>query len=250
MPTECKKDALAPDDRISSLDRFQWVACQFDALTKCAKPSELRRTLASLPKDLDETYKRVLRGIEELWQDDVHKVLEWLCFALDYVNLDEIVDALAVDGSKFDPEERYPDPRDVLTRCSSLVLVTVGLDDREVLRLTHLSVKEYLLSDRIREGEASWCAIDSDSANERIAQACLAYLLQFNTVDCPDDSTIRNHPLAHYASRYWLKHFQHIGTQISIDLERLIKELFKKSDTQRVSCTAPGDTNTCTHSRV
>ena len=66
--------------------------------------------MALLPKDLDETYKRVLRGIEELWQDDVHKVLEWLCFVLDYVNLDEIVDALAVDGSKFDPEERYPDP--------------------------------------------------------------------------------------------------------------------------------------------
>ena len=84
--------------------------------------------------------------MDELWQDDVRKVLQWLCFSRRSLTLDEIADALAVtfvDGAKFDPDERYPDPRDILSRCSSLVSLTVTREG-EVLRLAHFSVKEYL----------------------------------------------------------------------------------------------------------
>ena len=57
---------------------------------------------------------------------------------------------------------------------------------RNIVRLAHFSVKEYLLSERIRDKtasyyakEASKFAIQEISAHESIAAHCLAYLLQF-----------------------------------------------------------------------
>jgi hypothetical protein len=93
--------------------------------TKCAGLSELR-TLKNLPKTLDKTYKRILLNIDGLYREDVHRVLMWLCFCFYVrpVTLAEMVEVLAVtfeDGPRFDPDERYPEPRDILTRCSSLV---------------------------------------------------------------------------------------------------------------------------------
>jgi hypothetical protein len=190
--------------------------------------------LKSLPKTLDDTYEWILLGIDELWRDDVHRVLQWLCFALRDVTLDQMVDALAVtflDGPKFDPDERYPDARDILTRCSSLV----SASDHDMLRLAHFSVKEYLVSDRLLSGAARIYAIVKPNANELIAQTCLAYLLQFKTSDCPDYSTIVNYPLAKYAARYWLKHVQFLGDTVSAQLQAQVMELFDISGTQSVS---------------
>ena len=188
----------------------------------------------SLPKTLDDTYERILLGIDELWRDDVHKVLQWLCFALRDVTLGEVVDALAVtvvDGPSFDPDERYADPRDILTRCSSLVSTARG----DVLRLAHFSVKEYLVSDRLRSGGARMHAVMKTTANELIAQTCLAYLLHFKTVDCPDRSTIDNYPLAEYAAAYWLEHVRLEKDNMSHTLQSLILGLFETSGPRHVS---------------
>ena len=220
-------------------DRFRWVACQLDALRKCAKLSELKSTLSSLPKTLDGTYERILLNIDELWQDDVRKVLQWLCFSRRSLTLDEIADALAVtfvDGAKFDPDERYPDPRDILSRCSSLVSLTVNREG-EVLRLAHFSVKEYLVSQRIQSSKASMYAIAESDATDFIAQSCLAYLLQFKTVDCPNYSQIKKYSLAEYASEFWWQHMKDLEDTLSNDLQALTMQLFEMPETRRVSCT-------------
>src|SRR5580658_10093928 len=104
---------------LMSLHRFRWVVCQLEELRKCAKLSELRKTLKSLPKTLDKTYERILLSIDELYQEDVQKVLQWLCFCARPVTLSEMVEVLAVtikDGPRFDSDERYAEPRDILTR--------------------------------------------------------------------------------------------------------------------------------------
>src|SRR5580704_6492980 len=106
------------------LIRFRWVVCQLDELRKCAKPAELRKALKALPKTLDETYERILVNIDELYREDVQKVLRFLAFSARPVTLEEVVDVLAVtfeDSPRFDPEQRYPEPQDILMRCSSLV---------------------------------------------------------------------------------------------------------------------------------
>jgi hypothetical protein len=79
--------------------------------------------LKSLPKALDETYERILVHIDELYKEDLQKVLWWLYFCERPVTLEEMVDVLAVtldDDPRFESDQRYPEPRDILTRCSSL----------------------------------------------------------------------------------------------------------------------------------
>jgi hypothetical protein len=168
-------------------------------------------------------------------------VLQWLCFAKRDIGLNEIVDALAVvfaDRPVFNPDERYPDPRDIFTRCSSLISLTITdkIRNKETLRLAHFSVKEYLISDRIRNGQAHVYAVIERYADEVIAKTCLAYLLQFRNVDPPDGSTIMDYPLAEYAGCYWLHHVPHQGHAIADDLQALILELFEISETQLVGC--------------
>ena len=196
--------------------------------------------MSSLPKTLGDTYERILLNMDELWQDDVRKVLQWLCFSRRSLTLDEIADALAVtlvQGAKFDPDERYPDPRDILSRCSSLVSLTVTREG-EVLQLAHFSVKEYLVSDHIQSGRARKYAIIESDATDLIAQSCLAYLLQFKTVECPNHSTIQMYSLAEYASEFWWQHVKDQEDSLSNDLQALTMQLFETphSETQRVSC--------------
>lgn len=75
-----------------------------------------------------------------------------------------IVDILAIEigeNGRFSPDERLPDPADIMVVCSSLTSCTaVDADDDSSgndgikegratqIRLAHFSVKEYLLSDR------------------------------------------------------------------------------------------------------
>jgi hypothetical protein len=177
--------------------------------------------------------------IDELWRDDVHWVLQLLCVAKRDLQLDKVVDALAVtfiNRAKFDPDEWYPDPQDILTRCSSLVSIA-GILEGSILRLAHFSVKEYLISDHILNGKAPMYAVVEYDTHELVTQTCLAYLLQFETVDCPDDSTTHTYPLLFSAARQWLHHVRHQGSgTFSADLQELIMKLFRPHEIQHVSC--------------
>jgi hypothetical protein len=93
-------------------------------LRKCLKVGAIRKTLKSLPKTLDETYDRILCGIDELYRDDTYRVLLWLAFSARPVTLAEVAEALAIDVDNYcvlDADERFGDPCDILALCSSLV---------------------------------------------------------------------------------------------------------------------------------
>ena len=59
---------------------FRWVECQLEAIRKCLKPAEVRKTLNSLPKDLHEVYARDLAKVDENASQDVLRLMEWLAF--------------------------------------------------------------------------------------------------------------------------------------------------------------------------
>lgn len=116
-----------------------------------------------MPKTLDETYNRVLQNLDANGQlPDAIKALQWLCYSDGPLELSELVDILAIETGEegdFDPEERLPDPADIVTICSSLVncetevavnplVNTRAFRGSSWVRLAHFSVKEFLLSDR------------------------------------------------------------------------------------------------------
>ncbi|PVH67502.1 ankyrin, partial [Cadophora sp. DSE1049] len=212
---------------------FRWVVCQLDVLRKCLKLDALRKALKSLPKTLDETYARILLGIDEDYRQDAFRILQWLVYSARPLRIEEIVEVIAIDTeqSRFDPENRLPDPRDLLTICSSLVTtisVTAegnnGASNKTTeLRLAHFSVKEYLISDHIRNGLAFQYDIQT-GGEEEIAQSCLTYLLHFQR-DVLTKGNLNTFPLALYAAEHWCRHFRAIKD--SDQASKLTMQLFQ-----------------------
>lgn len=132
-----------------------------------------------MPKTLHETYNRILQGIESARQrQDAIKALRWLYFSDIPLYLSEIIEVLAIENREsggFCPDERLPDPADIMVICSSLISCSeIDEETRETrIRLIHISVKEYLLSDG--------CLLVLDfqtlTCHMAIAEGCLHYLL-------------------------------------------------------------------------
>ena len=207
----------------------------------------LRKQLRSLPATLPQTYERILLNIEENYSQYVLKMLQWLTYSKWPLSLLQLAEVVAIDEDedpRFDPERRFPDPEDILLMCSSLVTATVQEDYplwdvsrqvntvREVrVKLAHFSVKEYLVSSQIMNGEARKYSIHEIDANVRIARDCLSYILYF-TEDMPkpawneEDEFWSNFSLAQYAAQQWQEHAE-VGGQINEEsMMDLIMELF------------------------
>ena len=59
---------------------FRWVECQLQAVRKCRKPADVRKTLKTLPRNLHEVYARDLAKVDQSASQDVIRLLEWLAF--------------------------------------------------------------------------------------------------------------------------------------------------------------------------
>ena len=218
--------------------RFRWAACQLDALKICFNLPTLQKTLESLPKTLDETYSRILCGIAEEHKEYAIRILQWLTYSARPLRIEELAETIAVniEGEPwFDNDAWFPEPRDILLICSSLVTIeddseddsNGGSDHRptSIVRPAHFSVKEYLVSERIRTQAAKEYAIREIHANKSIAADCLAYLLQFDQYDDLNLEATTEFPLATYAARYWIQHVKIIGKDLD-SVQMLIMELF------------------------
>ncbi|KAF3206421.1 hypothetical protein TWF679_008727 [Orbilia oligospora] len=191
---------------------FRWAACQLDALENCLEYRSLQKTLNSLPTTLDETYARILRGIPEEHKQSALIILQFLTYSPRPLKIKEVIDAIAVDTETdeyFNPKYRMPNPNEVLSYCSGLVVAVPvhvvkhswggGAISTE-LQLAHFSVKEYLASDRL-DGDIKQ-HFQEDVAKGSIATICLAYLLHLDHEASVGE--LRNtYPLAQYSARYW-----------------------------------------------
>ena len=148
----------------------------------------LERQLKALPKTLEETYDQILLRINEDYQESALRILRWLAFSARPVTIRKAAEVLAINWSNnpphYDARLKLLEPRDVLLLCSTLVTTYTAsifdtaeiqsdyyeyepeCENTEIVRLAHLSVKEYLLSDRIRFTEAAFYATDANLAHQ------------------------------------------------------------------------------------
>ena len=232
----------------------------------------LRKALASLPKTLDGTYARILSNIDDEHCENAFRILQWLAYSARPLQIEELAEVITIDvedSPRFDSERRFPEPRDILTICSSLVTTTttkasydeIEGSDGEIedpddgiwdpydemtgkeVRLAHFSVKEYLVSERIQAGSASRYSIREIHANVSIAETCLAYLLQFDRPNSLTLRTFEEYPLAKYAAKHWTQHAQYAGADMNT-IHLLIMELFLQKEDAYLNWTRLFDPDT------
>ena len=103
--------------------------CQLDGLAECLSLYELQEVLESLPVTLDDTYARILCNIDDENSENALKILQWLTYSARPLQIKEVAEVITVNveqSPRFDSERRFPEPRDILTICSSLVTTTTG----------------------------------------------------------------------------------------------------------------------------
>jgi hypothetical protein len=92
---------------------------------------QVEQQLGRLPKDLNESYDRIIGRIDKRYYEDAEKLFRWLAFSIRPLGLSELSEVVAVDFESqdvpwFDCNRRYYDERDVLTVCSGFVSISEG----------------------------------------------------------------------------------------------------------------------------
>jgi ankyrin repeat protein len=202
-----------------SSPRFRWVVCQLETLRRSVQ-RDLRGILERLPRTLDETYERVLKGINEDNRGHARRLLHCLAFSFRPLRVEELAEILTFDFDNsqrgiptFYENWRWKDVEEaVLSTCSSLIAVVDHHDwdgsMSRVVQYSHFSVSEFLTSDRLANltGDVSQYHILPGPAHTILAQACLGFLLHLN--DQIDEESVKGFPLAEYAAMHWFYHAQ------------------------------------------
>ncbi|KAI0248620.1 hypothetical protein BJV78DRAFT_1363407 [Lactifluus subvellereus] len=194
--------------------RFRWVYSQLETL-RHSSPLNVPRILSELPATLEETYERILKVINKAKQELTHRLLQCLTVANRPLRVEELAVALAVDFDPAHPEgipRLNPNWREegqhqvILSACSSLIAIDDG--DLQVVQFSHVSVKEFLISDILSRsrssGDVSCYHILPERAHATLAQACLGVLLSLDNRVMK--SNVGDFPLAEYAARHWVDH--------------------------------------------
>lgn len=90
------------------------------------KPKVIEAKLKNLPDTLDETYERMLNGIDEEYKADAFKALMWLAFSRRPLTLREMEEVCIVEpkSTPFVDEINRGSPGDIVLVLGSLVTVT------------------------------------------------------------------------------------------------------------------------------
>ncbi|KAL8989283.1 MAG: hypothetical protein Q9169_008392, partial [Polycauliona sp. 2 TL-2023] len=225
---------------------FRWVECQLRSLYSCPRSEDiLNKVLGSLPESLDETYERMLCNIDGYLAEDARRILTLLCFASRPLEVEELIDGVAVEivGSKgLNRKRRLQDADDIRDICQGLIDVSLGnanqgeteedqLDEDliPIIRIAHFSVQEYLESERIRRSEkAMFFSLISAAAHSEIAQICIVYLLDDSLASSSSkQEVVEEFPMAHYAAQFWYHHYEK-SVNADSGLNTLVLALFNR----------------------
>ena len=215
--------------------RFRWVFCQLDVLQH-SFPQNIRQYLNELPDTLDDTYDRILKGINKAQRDNAHRLLRCLTVAVRPLLVEELAESLAFDFQAstkvgiptLKEDWRWDDEEEaVLSICSSLITI-IPRGNSRVVQFSHFSVKEYLTSSRLAQSphaDISRFRIDLEPAHTTMAQACLATLLRLDEHAGNGDAKVS--PLVKYSAEHWVNHAQF--EKVSLRLRDGMDDLFDSS---------------------
>jgi len=112
----------------------------------------------------------------------------------------------------------------ILSTCSTLISVIDDDNGSKFVQFSHFSVKEFLISDRLRTSEVGNIRNDYirlDAAHTLLARACLTVLLHLD--EKTDKKRLSTFPLVFYAAQHWFEHakYENVAAQVQDAMEDL-----------------------------
>ncbi|KUJ08906.1 uncharacterized protein LY89DRAFT_328989 [Mollisia scopiformis] len=151
---------------------FLWVNLQLKSLCVEQTDEAIRQALSNLPKDLPETFSRILDRSKDQGGSYQQRILELVSIAQRPLTTEELREALSVvpGDTNWNSTRLINDFGSTLLYCGSLIMV----DEEELtVRVIHHSAKKFLLSGR---GTASAIPFSFKAAHTRMADIVITYL--------------------------------------------------------------------------
>lgn len=122
--------------------RFQWASLQISQLLELERERDVRARLGSLPEGLTATYDEIYTKIQCQKGSKptvARRALQWIFSSHIPLKVDVILAAVCQGPDDTEPQEVDVTVDFVLSSCQNLLV----LDQSDILRLSHLSVREY-----------------------------------------------------------------------------------------------------------
>ena len=152
-------------------DRFLWVEFQLDAICAEASDKGIEKALTRVPGDMDATYERILKTINEKprpKRELARRVLIWTAYARKPLSIYYLALAISIEmdtKSLEDLKSSIPANEFILDACANLISIDGPFRS---VRFVHFSVQEFLTSHR-----STTLNLGYEMAHREIAQTCI-----------------------------------------------------------------------------
>lgn len=192
---------------------FKWVECQLITLEVKRRHYDVEEALKQLPKDLDETYARMLAQIEKKgYAKEARSIFQWLAFSRRTLTVAEVAEAavFTIQDIPALTETLWPVPFDRMrfrnpnSDIQSILSQLVTVSEEGHISFAHFSVLEYLLCNRVN----AIFSVQESIADRFILESCLLYISHFASefLDVAQTNPRKGYPLMQYACQFWHDH--------------------------------------------
>lgn len=168
-----------------------------DSLCECDSDAAIRETLSNLPRDLTETYQRLLNKIRHPQRQAlVRRMMQWIVCARRPLRIDELLEAVAftIEDDHWDHSKIPVDPLRLIRASGNLMLVD---EEDQSVQLAHYTVQQFLLSTAPEEiNPISFrFQFNREEAERYVGETCVIYI-SFNDFET-QISRYKNRTRAH-----------------------------------------------------
>jgi hypothetical protein len=188
--------------------------------------------LAKLPKDLNETYERILTGIDDVLYQRALTALQWLVSSPRPMFIEELIEACAIDPRRVPivDKDHQLTALNMFEMLHDLITIRPTLQDDAdnedgvyTVVIAHFSVQEFLTGNDIVQSEARTFRIQNEAAQLFIARSCLVYLFLYNSFEHRHE----RFPLREYAWYNWERHILPEHPVVNSQVRRKAMLIFK-----------------------
>lgn len=154
---------------------FLWVYFQIEEICEQQTDEGILRILHNLPKNMNETYERILaKIIDQGKSETAGKVFRWVATVKRPLYLEEIREAIAVEPLQqyMKPERLLNDIGQITSWCRNLIILD---EEDQSIRFAHHSTKQFFLNSPFHSRLQEFY-INMRDFNHYVGSVCVTYL--------------------------------------------------------------------------